>query len=95
MTTLLKFLIGAFSDKEAATRASGTVLACLTICYVMFPSASATNQKEAYQDRQNRLLWAEVAQMKNTLSEHHIYVPEIVDPNTATVPESTNAKENQ
>lgn len=30
-------------------------------------------------DRQQRLLWSQIAQMKNTLQKSHIYVPEIVD----------------
>jgi len=36
-------------------------------------------------DKQQRLLWAQIAQMKNTLQKNHIYVPSIVDTSNSSL----------
>jgi hypothetical protein len=79
MRRLISFLFSAFSDKEGTARASASTVAAVITCWLVFTPIITFTAYKAGQDHQNALLWAEVAQIKNTLGEkYNIFIPEII-----------------
>ena len=74
----LTFLFSAAKDKEGMARASASTMASVVACWVVFTPLATFTAFKVGQDYQNRLIWAEIAQIKNTVAQHGIYVPEIV-----------------
>lgn len=76
---MIKFLFGAFADKEGVARASASTVAAVATCWLVFTPVITFTAYKVGQDHQNALLWAEVAQIKNTLGEkYNIFIPEII-----------------
>ena len=71
MLKLIKFLFSAFADKEGVTRASASTVSAVVVCWLVFTPVITFTAYKVGQDHQNALLWAEVAQIKNTLGEKY------------------------
>ena len=79
MRKLINFLTGAFSDKEGVARASASTVSAVVACWLVFTPLITFEAFKAGQDSQNAMLWAEIAQIKNTLGErYNVFIPEII-----------------
>ena len=81
---LVKFLFTAFTDKEGATRASGTLIASVTACWFLFVTNIEYHDQIANRDAQMKLLWHQLHQTQDILAAHGIYVPREDNINTNT-----------
>lgn len=72
---LLKFLIGAFSDKEGGARATGAVAASVAACWFLFVTQAEYHVQVANRDAQLTILWHQLHLTQDILARHGIYVP--------------------
>jgi hypothetical protein len=80
----LQFIVSTFADKEGSTRATATAGSVLAIVLYFFVPRTEYVQMKAQTDTQQRLLWGEIAVLKNVCQDHGWKVPGLVGIPTVT-----------